>query len=473
MQREGEIRTLGVDGGLGGPLSAVRRAAAGAGSGIYLGAAGGGWAWAGPQRSTLVLGPSRSGKTSSLIIPNVLCAGGAVVSTSTKPDVMAATADARRTTGWTLLFDPSGTVVAPPGVQRVGWSPVNAATGWDGALAVAHAIVRTGRGRADVAAPDDHWSERAAALLAPLLHAAATSGAPMATVLSWVDRHQGEEALARLAAGGRSPVAADMLSGILTTDPRERSGIWSTASGALAAYRSSAALASTEPPFLDAEAFCRGSHTLYVCAAGRHQQLLAPLVVGLLGEVRDAAYARAAEGGGVPPVLLALDEAANIAPLPDLPALVSEGAGQGLLTLACLQDLSQGRQRWGRQAEAFLSLFGTTVALPGLADMATLQALSALAGEVEVPLRTLSVAEAGRRPRRSLSVTGTFRPRLPVDLAARGRPGYALALDATNRLGWVALTPAHRTRPWLDLTVGRDRPLGRPAPGTAPGGRER
>ena len=50
----------------------------------------------GPQRSTLVLGPSRSGKTSSLVIPNILLAQGPVVSTSTKPDVMDATATGTR-----------------------------------------------------------------------------------------------------------------------------------------------------------------------------------------------------------------------------------------------------------------------------------------------------------------------------------------------------------------------------------------
>ena len=54
-----------------------------------------GWVWSGAQRSTLVLGPPRAGKTSSLVIPNILLARGAVVSTSTKPDVMEATADAR------------------------------------------------------------------------------------------------------------------------------------------------------------------------------------------------------------------------------------------------------------------------------------------------------------------------------------------------------------------------------------------
>jgi hypothetical protein len=62
---------------------------------------------------------------------------------------------------------------------------------------------------------------------------------------------------------------------------------------------------------------------------------------------------------------LALDELANVAPLPRLASIVSEGGGQGVLTMACLQDLSQARSRWGTSAEGFLSLFPTTVVLPG------------------------------------------------------------------------------------------------------------
>jgi len=78
-------------------------------------------------------------------------------------------------------------------------------------------------------------------------------------------------------------------------------------------------------------------------------------VVAFLETVRRATYAR---GTAWPPVLFVLDEVANIAPLPNLPALVSEGGGQGLVTLACLQDLSQARARWGEAAEGFLTLFG-------------------------------------------------------------------------------------------------------------------
>ncbi|MHB8220543.1 MAG: type IV secretory system conjugative DNA transfer family protein [Acidimicrobiales bacterium] len=441
----------------------MRRTAQAAGAGIYLGHGSGGWAWAGSERSTLVLGPSRSGKTSSLVIPNVLAASGAVVSTSTKPDVLRHTSAARSAAGWALLYDPGGTVECPPGVQRVGWSPVNAGRTWEGALMMADSMSGAIRPvRAHDVSGEAHWSERSVSLLAPLLHAAALEGASMATVVHWVDRHDGSEALAILAerSGDPSP-PTDVLSGILMTDHREQSGIWSTTSGILGAYRSRAALASTEPPYLDAEAFCDGANTLYLCAAGRQQRQFAPLVVGLLSEVRDAAYERADRGNAVPPVLLALDEVANIAPLPDLPALVSEGAGQGLLTLACLQDLSQGRQRWGHQADAFLSLFGTTLVLAGIADIPTLEALSKVAGDAEIPTRTVgsSLGPDGRvHP--SVSVSTVQRRRLPVDVIARGQDGSALALDATNRVGWVSLTPAHSAAPWCDVIRDAQRELG-------------
>jgi type IV secretion system protein VirD4 len=423
--------------------------------GLYLGKGTNGWAWSGPQRSSLVLGPSRSGKTSSLVVPNVLASVGAVVTTSTKADVLLSTARARRELGWTMLFDPSGSIDPPDGVISIGWSPLNAARDWDGALAIADAMVDSHRraNRAARAPGEDHWTERATSLLAPVLHAAALDGLSMREVLSWVDRHDGTPALRTLERQHTEPVARDVLAGILATDEREQSGIWSTASGVLAAYRSTAALSSTQPPYLDTEDFCRSANTLYVCAPGRQQQLLAPLVVGLLSEIKEAAYARARSGSPQPPVVFALDEVANIAPLPDLPSIVSEGAGQGLLVLACLQDLSQARSRWGSEADGFFSLFGTTVVLPGIADPRTLEALSLLAGDVELETRTRGLTQGERRVVASITSAGVLRRRLPPDVIARGRPGSALAMDAWRRMGWVRLTPAHRESPWRELVA--------------------
>jgi type IV secretion system protein VirD4 len=439
---------------------------------IYVGNGTYGWSWAGVQRSTLVLGPPRSGKTSSLVIPNILLSAGPIVSTSTKPDVMRATASSRQRDGWAFLYDPSGEVECPPGVERIGWSPLTTAAQFDAAVQTADAMVAASRLGSSHGA-EHHWSERAAALLSSLLHAAALEQRPMTEVLHWIDRHHGAPALEILSASvGDDAPATDLLAGIVATDSREQSGIWSTASGVLSAYRTGAAMSSTSAPPLSLRDFCDGTNALYICSTGRHQRQFAPLVVALLGDVRDAAYARTQVEAPGPPVLLALDEVANIAPLPDLPAMVSEGAGQGLLVLACLQDLSQARARWGRAADGFLSLFGTTVVLPGIADTATLRDLSALAGERDRQHTTLtkSVGSWGRiRP--SLSIGTARQAVLAVDAIARGKPGHALVLGPDKTVRSVELTPYHARLPWRALAVverTQERPHTRRMPGVAP-----
>jgi type IV secretory pathway TraG/TraD family ATPase VirD4 len=488
-------------------LSLIGDAVAASGGGVYLGAGSSGPAWAGKEQAVLVLGPPRSGKTSSIVIPTVVGASGAVVSTSTKPDVMHATVAARAERGPCLLYDPSETVDPPDGVRRVRWSPVTSCRRWDDALLVARSLL--GAARPAIAplghAPGaDHWSERAEALLATTLHAAALDGEGLAAVLSWVDRRQAAPALDILDSRGAA-IAGDLLAGIAATEAREQSGIWSTASGVLAAYRSASALATTVEPDFDPDAFCDSAATLYICATGRHQAVAAPLVVGLLTDIRAAAYGRAARSSAASagpttalPVVLALDEVANIAPVPDLPGMVSEGGGQGVLTLACLQDLSQARSRWGQAAEGFLSLFGTTVVLPGIGDVRTLQALSALAGEEEVAIRSVSTPApsrggvgavmsrlvlGGRRPEAPATVTtgSVLRRRLPVDVLARGQPGMAVVVDERNQMGWVRLTPWFATEPWRSAALGDDlaralgapltRQVGRPSPVETRGGR--
>ena len=431
----------------------------------------------------MILGPPRSGKTSSLIIPNVLAANGPVVTTSTKPDVLDASVEARSALGRCHLFDPTGSVPRSGGLAPLRWSPLQSCGTWPGALSMSRSLVEVGpaAGREGRQGDGSHWTERAQALLAPLLHAAALDRADMRTVLTWVDRHQALPAQQILAgAQGRTTLLArNLLDGITTTDERELSGIWSTASGALTGFRSDQALDSTSEPSFDPARFVDSADTIYIAASAHQQALVAPMVVGLLEDIRRAAYYRHAEGGAPepgrtpPPLLLALDEVANIAPIPDLPAMVSEGGGQGVITLACFQDLSQARQRWPGRAEGFVSLFGTTVVLPGIGDVTTLEALATLAGEEELPTRTVSAGHsatdrpfsdllAGGRPQRGESVSTQWRRRLPPDVITRGVPGRFLAFDTRNQPAWVPMAPSYAVEPWRSLrSMGHERGHGR------------
>lgn len=387
-------------------------------SGLYLGQGVGGPMLAYPDEHVLVLGPPRSGKTSRIVAPAVTRHRGPVVITSTKPDVIRTTIHARQSLGQCWYWDPSGTTVAPPGVEPLGWSPIDGCESWD--VAVARAHVLAGAARPEQSAHDAHWVERAEALLAPLLHAAALTDADLAVLLSWLHRRelvQPTSILGEL----RARRAADLLEGISHTDARELSGIFSTADSILAAYRTDAALSTTVSASFDPDLFAASTDTLYLVSPAAAQAVHAALVVALLDQIRTATY----RWHPRPPLLFALDEVANIAPLPDLPSTLAEGGSQGLVVLACLQDLSQARARWAKAAEGFLTLFTYKLVLPGIADVTTLRAISALAGEVDVPVRSDST-NRGRSWGSSTSWTTRRQTRLPVDAVAAGSPGTAL-----------------------------------------------
>jgi type IV secretory pathway TraG/TraD family ATPase VirD4 len=433
------------------PLAAVLTETNRRGGGVYLGAGpDGDWVTARAERAVLLLGPPRSGKTTGVIIPAVLAHAGPVVCASTKPDVLAATAAARSRLGTVWQFDPTGTHHAP-GAVELRWSPVTAARSWDGALMIARAMVlggSVGAGTTD----QTHWSRRAQALLAPLFHAAALGGKGVDAVVGWVFSHELDEPGVLLHNAG-AELAVRVLVGLVNTEERERSSIFSAAADALDAYTSQGALAAASDPNFDPSLFPRTTDTVYIHAPAEHQALAAPLVCGLLSEIRQATYHAYRDLTPPERMLFALDEVANIAPLADLPQIASEGGGQGLTLVACFQDLSQARARWGPAADGFLTLFGSKLILPGVADTATLEAISLALGEYD--RRVVSTTRTPQRdsfvPTTSRTVT-TQRQRVlsPGDVA-NIPAGHALYLDGLN---WQLLTlaRAYRDDPWRTLT---------------------
>jgi type IV secretory pathway TraG/TraD family ATPase VirD4 len=434
------------------PLAAVLEESARLGGGTYLGTTyRGPWRLAGPERGVLLLGPPRSGKSSAVIVPSVIAHRGPVVSTSTKPDVLRATVTARCRIGIVWGFDPTGSHQGFHGFE-LRWSPVAASRSWDGALLTARAMV-FGAGVGAGTTESTHWTKRASALLAPLLHAAALGEQDIGTVVDWVLRHELDQPGINLSNAG-ADLAAGVLVGLQNTEARERSSIFSAAADALDAYTSHAALKAAANPNFDADKFVRSADTIYIHAPAEQQQLAAPLVCGLISEIRSATY-RAHHQGALPArVLFALDEVANIAPLAELPAIAAEGGGQGLQLLAALQDLSQARARWGSEADGFLTLFGSKLLLPGIADTKTLEAVSVALGEYD---RQVTSTSSTPNPNtffsnRTTRTWSTQRQRvLPPGDVANIPAGHALHL-AGVRWELLTLTPAHRSDPWRTLT---------------------
>ena len=398
--------------------------------GLYLGTGTRGPVIGGPQHHALILGPPRSGKTSRLVVPSVCRHRGPAVVTSTKADIIWATHAARAALGTCWYWDPSGTTLIPDGLAPVAWSPVVGCEEWDQAVTRAHALATAAR--PNHTNHETHWIERAQALLAPLLHAAAIGGADLAVLLSWLHRRELTEPVAILE-DRPARRAADLLHGIAHTDPRELSGIFSTADSLLAAYRTDAALRAARQADFDPDYFTASNDTLYLVSPAATQAVHAGLVIALLDQIRTATY----RWHPRPPMLYALDELANIAPLPDLSATLAEGGSQGLIVLACLQDLSQARARWGPAADGFLTLFTHKIVLPGIADIATLRAISSLAGDIDVPVRSTT------RQDKLLATSATTwttrrQPRLPPDAVANLPAGSAL-LIATPAISRVAI----------------------------------
>jgi type IV secretory pathway TraG/TraD family ATPase VirD4 len=348
---------------------------------------------------------------------------------------------ARSGRGAVWQFDPTGHAEEVSGVQTLRWSPLSCSQDWEGALLMARSMVdgaSVGTGTSEAT----HWAKRAQALLAGVLHAAAISGEPMSTVVGWVASHDIDAPLNRLREHTGTPLALDVLRGVANTEARERSSIFSTAADALDAYTSQAALDAAEGQNFDADRFVSSGDSVYIHAPAESQRMAAPLVCGLLAEIRRATYRAHAAGRLSGRVLFALDEVANVAPIAELPQIASEGGGQGLVLLAVLQDLSQARARWGTAADGFLTLFGTKLIFLGVADQRTLEAISTALGEYDrkVVTETRAQAPGQWRTQRSFSHSTQRTRVLSPGEIANIPAGHALHLDGV-RWELVTLTP--------------------------------
>lgn len=440
------------------PAALARQRIQRAGGGAYLGVSlSGEWLTANPRHQVGVIGAPQSGKSTGFIVPGVAGSSGAVISASTKPDVMQATVRARSEIGQAWLFDPAGEQnVLPDGVRRLHWSPVAAAVTWDEALLMADAMTaaaRPGTGTTD----SSHWTERAQALLAPLLYAANQSARTIGDVLEWI-LHKDLEPALEVLADCDAQMAAAVLTGIEGTDSREKSSIFSATAGVLAAYRSDAVRRSAAEPNFDAVRFAGSADTIYITSHEQYQRLAAPLIVGMLEQVRQAVYTLVAREEMPTVMQWFLDEFTNIAPIADPLALLSQAGGQMLHIELGFQDIPQIRARYGEPvADAFLTLLQTIVLLPGNRDTRTLEAISLAFGEFDREMTSQSLGRS--EPQEWLTSATesdtvsyqTQRQRVltPGDIAGLPK-GHALLLQGMD---WqlVQVTNWRETEPWLTI----------------------
>jgi type IV secretion system protein VirD4 len=392
-----------------------------------------------PRQSVIVVGPTQTQKTTGFAVPALLEWAGPVLATSVKTDLVQDTISWRNRIGETWVYDPASST----GLPASSWSPLEASTSWLGARRMAEGLCAAGRAHQGTGLTDgDFWYATAAKLLAPLLFAAARTGRGMSEVVRWVDEQDvGEVAALLEAIGDPDPLQAAWAT--WRRDERQRSSVYTTAETVLDAFADPTVSVDGAGAEVDPDRLLDGGHhTLYVCAPAHEQQRLRPVFAALVTQVLTTAFDLVATRRRPidPPLLVVLDEAANVAPLAELDVLAATAAGHGIQLVTVWQDMAQISTRYGERAATVVNNHRAKVVLSGISDPATLDHLSHLVGEEEVLQVSTTTSAEG-----SVSTTRSTSPRrlAPADSLRRIRPGHGV-------LVYGHLPPARLVlRPWF------------------------
>lgn len=466
----------------------------------FIGFSRGLWIWsyhafARQQDSVAIVGPPRSGKSTGILIPQLAMWDGSAVSTSIKPDVLSATLRrrerlARRHGGRVYVYAPTsnGTVC---GFEPMRWSPV---AGCEDPVTcqvrVKSLVYAAGAGAGTSDAT--HWRDGACAILRGLFGASAvhpTRPCDLRVVIEWLnDAETAEPAgILRNFAEQGGEDRAQALEGIGATEWKERSSMFSAARMALSGLANPLVLQRSYGSAFDVDEFLSTCSTLYVVSPTTHQEGIAPLISALIESITSRAYELDHVGALPNRLLLSLDEVCNIAPLPTLPAIVSQGGGQGCNAAWAAQSFAQLRARYGKDgAGAIWSAANARIVLGGIGDSADLEEIARMCGGHPEHNPMPGIISQGRRrgrppvsarmlreipDRTALLMYGNRRPywiRIPrwsraltLRWAVRGAPTWAGAgLAATHQLpGRIRERLATPPRPALKPTPAKATPV--------------
>ena len=405
------------------------------------------------RHSVLVVGPTQSGKTSAMAIPAILDWDGPVVATSVKDDLARVTLPARSRRGPVWVFDPT----SGSGLDRLScWSPTSACRDWASAQKMASWLVdatpaRTGMSDAAF------WYAAAAKQLAPLLLAATRGDYTMADVVRWTNSADLSEPGQVLHISGEID-AALALSACEHRDERIRSSVSTTLETVLAPFEDPEVARWTSATDIHLGEAVSSPATVFLCGPSHEQARVSGLFAALVSATVAGAAQRAGSLGKPldPPLLVVLDEAANIAPVRDLDTIASTGASLGVQLVTVCQDVSQLGARYGQdRARTIVNNHRAKLLLSGVSDLSTLDLISGLAGEQAVREHTYTVDQRDGRRTRSSAVA--FRRLAPADELRRVPPGHGV-------LVYGHLPPVRlRLRPWFAdrrlraIVAGRNR----------------
>lgn len=343
------------------------------------------------KESKLVLAPTQAGKTTSIASNLVLDAPGAVMATSTKPDLLMITAAARQrvagAAGEVLVYDLHDVSGWP---HRVMWNPVVGCEDFETAQRRAQAWAHA---RPVEGTKNGSWfNEQAAAFLARFLHVAAVAGKSLDDIMKWAQDLRSRVPLEL--AQDHSYQVPDHVIAFLDSKQENRAGetldsIQQTLAGMLeplAVDRIREQFVCDPIQAFDMKKFLSGPNTIYLIADTAHGVDVGPLVSMFANELINTAREVSQErpGGRLWPCFRAvLDEGPNLAAFPKMDSIMSDINGRGIEVILIAQSFSQLIDRWGEQGAATIT--GNAAAkyyLPGL-DLKTLQPLAESLGKYQ------------------------------------------------------------------------------------------
>ena len=365
-----------------GPLSTAR---AGGAEGWSLGELRGRPLRSGPESHLMAVAPTRSGKTTRVVVPALLEHRGPAIVLLNKTDVVFDTVTEREQLGPVWVCAPF-TCQLP---HRSGWTPLGGCESWEYALRMGRwlfdADPTISQGSQDSGGARFYNREAVGVALPPLLHAAALAEGNMALVHEWLRSGiDGLDEPRSILSRHGARRAADAIAGIQSLDERPRSLLLMSAAQLVDAYRFPSVDAFDTPGFRAEQLLAGG--TLYVVCPEGEQDMLAPIVGGLLGSVLRVWEERAAaeHRHRGPTLRILADEAAYLAPLGKLPTYLAVSAGWGVRWCLVYQSLSQVEHRYGREADAVLGNALCKLFLGPIQDESTRRYLTELLDEETV-----------------------------------------------------------------------------------------
>ncbi len=225
------------------------------------------------------------------------------------------------------------------------------------------------------------------------------------------------------------PEAMDAARSAFGKEERQRSSIYTTVETILEPFAATTGPAAgpwggSAPgrSVVDPARLVGGDNTLYLCAPAHDQRRLTPLFVSVVRQIIEHVYDKVTLTHQPidPPLLVVLDEAANIAPLADLDALAATAAGHGVQLVTVWHDLAQITARYGARATTVVNNHRAKLFLSGISDPSTLDYASHLIGDEEV---LLPATTHGGRGGPSTTRSPTTRRLAPPDALRRIAPG--------------------------------------------------